>query len=385
MGLIRIMEIIFLLLLAASAFYHLFALYCVTEFFGRRETGPAEASFGPISILKPLKGMDPEFRENLRSFCAQDYPEYEILLGFGDSADSAIPRAREIAKECAGSDVRVIITERALGENRKVSNLNGLAGSARYPLLAINDSDMRVDASYLKWVVAEYVSEANVGMVTSLYKISDPGSLGTALESLTIALDFIPSVLVARRTEGVTFGLGASMLISKKSLDEIGGFAAIADYIADDYQLGNRLWKKGYKIIISREVLETVAGRMGFRDYMTHQIRWARTYRASRPKGFIGSGITHLFPIALIFLIFQGPSAIALLTLGGAIVLRYATAYLLYKKVIRSRGWLKWLPLLPIKDIMSAVVWAWTFTGRKIRWRGRRFRILKDGRMESID
>ncbi len=385
MTIIRIIEIIFLLLLASSVFYHLFAMYCIVEFFGRIETRPAKPSFGPVSVLKPLKGMDPEFRENLKSFCAQDYPEYEILLGFGDSGDSAVPRARELAGESGGSDVRVIISEKALGANRKVSNLHGLAESARYPLLAINDSDMRVDASYLKRIVSEYQGEANVGMVTSLYKISDPGSLGTALESLTIALDFIPSVLVARRTEGVTFGLGASMLVSKKSLDETGGFAAIADYIADDYQLGNRLWKKGYKIIISGRVLETVVGRMSFKDYLTHQIRWARTYRASRPKGFIGSGITHLFPIALIFLIFRGPSAMALLALGGAVALRYATAYLLYKKVIRARGWLKWLPLLPLKDILSAVIWAWTFTGRKIWWRGRRYRILKDGRMESID
>jgi ceramide glucosyltransferase len=385
MTLLKIIEMIFLLLLAASVFYHLFALYCVVEFFGKRDTGPANASFGPVSVLKPLKGMATEFRENLRSFCAQDYPEYEILLGFGDSGDKAIPLARELAGSCAGSDVRVIISEKDLGANRKVSNLNGLAESAKYPLLAINDSDMRVDASYLKRIVSEYESEANVGMVTSLYKISGPRSLGTALESLTIALDFIPSVLVARRTEGVTFGLGASMLVSRKSLDEIGGFPAIADYIADDYQLGNRLWKKGYKIIISGQVLETVVGQMSFGDYLTHQMRWARTYRASRPKGFIGSGITHLFPIALLFLIFQGPSALALSALGGAAVLRFATAYLLYKKVIRSRGWLRWLPLLPIKDILSAGVWAWTFTGRTVRWRGARFRILNDGRMESID
>lgn len=382
---VEIIKIIILLLLICSGLYHLFALYCVMEFFGRKETEPANASFGPVSVLKPLKGMDPEFRENLRSFCAQDYPEYEILLGFADSGDDAIPRARELAKECTGSDIKVIISGKDLGANRKVSNLHGLAESARYPLLAINDSDMRVEASYLKRIVAEYNSEANVGMVTSLYKISDPGSVGTALESLTIALDFIPSVLVARRTEGVTFGLGASMLISKKSLEEIGGFSAIADYIADDYQLGNRLWKKGYKIIISGLVLETVVGRMSVRDYLTHQIRWARTYRASRPKGFIGSGITHLFPLALLFLILEGPSAPALIILGGAVGLRYATAYVLHKKVIRSQSWLKWLVLLPLKDILCAGVWAWTFTGRKIWWRGRRYRILKDGRMRCIE
>ncbi len=381
----EIIKIILLLLLVSSGLYHLFALYCVMEFFGRKESDAADASYEPVSVLKPLKGMDPEFGENLKSFCAQDYPEYEILLGFGDPGDDANTGARELAGPSRGRDVRAIVSARNLGANRKVSNLQGLAESARYPLLAISDSDMRVVAEYLKRNVAEYHSEKNVGMVTSLYKISDPESFGTALESLTIALDFIPSCLVARRIEGVTFGLGASMLISKKSLEEIGGFPAIADFIADDYQLGNRLWKKGYKIIISGLVIETVAGRMSFADYLTHQIRWARTYRASRPKGFIGSGITHVFLLALLFLILKGPTPLALSALGAGLALRYATAYVLYRKVIRSRSWLKWLVLLPLKDILSAGVWAWTFTSRKVWWRGRRYGILKDGRMKGLD
>ncbi len=374
-------KIILLLLLASSLLYHLFALYCVAEFFGRNDAPPG-AGLEPVSILKPLKGMDPGFEENLKSFCSQDYPEYEILLGFGEPEDEAVGRAQELAAGCGGK-ARVVVSEKNLGANRKVSNLAGLAEAARHGLLAISDSDMRVEGSYLKTIVAEHASMENVGMVTSMYKISNPASTGAALESLSIALDFIPSVLVARRIEGVTFGLGASMLVSKKALEEIGGFQAIADFIADDYQLGNRLWKKGYRIIISRLVLETVAGRMSLSDYAARQLRWSRTYRASRPKGFIGAGVTHLVFLSALFLVLEGPTGLAVSVAALAAAVRCATALVIYRKVIRSRGWLKWLALLPLKDLLGAGIWAWTFTGRKVRWRGRRFRILNDGRMEE--
>ncbi len=379
-----ILAILILLVLCAGC-YHLFSLYSVWEFFRKERKEALPPYHIPVSIVKPLKGIDPGFEENLRTFCEQDYPEYEVLFGFSDPADDAIPRVNGMAATLPGCNVRTVIGTGRPSVNRKVSNLEGLVESARHPILAISDSDMRVDRSYLGRSMAEYCSARNVGLVTSLYKISNPESIGAALESLTIALDFIPSVLVARRLEGVTFGLGASLVLSKKALEEIGGFAAIGDYLADDYQLGNRLWKRGYSIVLSRHVIENVAGPMSVADFCRHQLRWARTYRASRPKGFAGYGITHMVPFSLLLLVAEGPTDLSLSVLGSAVMVRYVLAYVLHRKVIHSRQWLKWLVLVPIKDILGFGIWAWSFTSRTVSWRGSKYRILKHGKIRQTE
>lgn len=332
----------------------------------------------PVSVLKPVKGLDPHFRENIESFRCQDYPQYEVLLGFTEEDDEAVKVAREIAGQ-AGEGVRVVVSHEDMGMNLKVSNLQGLLKEARYPVLVISDSDMRVNEDYLKTIVREYQSEPGVGLVTSLYKISDPATAGTAIESLTIALDFIPSVLVAREIEGMTFALGASMLLSKDAIEEMGGFGTISDYLADDYQIGNRLSKKGHKIILSGYILEDVVGEMTFRQYFVHQLRWARTYKASRPWGFFGYGITHIFPLSLLFFGLAGPTALSLSVLSLTLFLRLAMAAAAHRYVIRSRRWLRWLYLLPLKDVSAFIIWIWSFAGRKVFWRGTSYTIGKGG------
>jgi ceramide glucosyltransferase len=379
MVLSEFMEIILIVLIISAGIYNLFSLFCVLDFFGPKRQELKDLPHIPVSIMKPIKGIDPEIRENLESFCRQDYPEYEVLLGFTELTDNAITVARDIAALHPDCNVRIITSKKNLGANQKVSNLQGIFEAANYPLIAISDSDMRVDPCYLRKIVVEYYSNKNVGLITSLYKISNPASIGAALESLTVALDFIPSVLVARRLEGVTFGLGASMLLSKKALEDIGGLSVIADYLADDYQIGNRLWKKGYKIILSDYVIEDVAGNMTIAEYFIHQIRWARTYRACRPKGFLGYGITHIFPFSLLLLILQGLTTLPLLILSAVITLRLSLSFVLYKKVICSRKWLRWLVLIPVKDLLSFWIWLWSFLGSKVFWRGKYYRILKGG------
>jgi ceramide glucosyltransferase len=372
-------EIILIVLIISAGIYNLFSLFCVLEFFGLKRQELKNQPHIPVSIMKPIKGIDPEIRENLQSFCRQDYPEYEVLLGFTELNDNAITVAGDIAVLHPDCNVRIITSKKNLGANQKVSNLQGILDAANYPLIAISDSDMRVDPCYLRKIVGEYYSNKNVGLITSLYKISNPASIGAAMESLTVALDFIPSVLVARRLEGVTFGLGASMLLSKKALEDIGGLSVIADYLADDYQIGNRLWKKGYKIILSDYVIEDVAGNMTIAEYFIHQLRWARTYRACRPRGFLGYGITHIFPFSLLLLILQGPTTLPLLILSAVITLRLSLSFVLYKKVICSRKWLRWLVLIPVKDLLSFWIWLWSFLGSKVFWRGKYYKIVKGG------
>ncbi len=366
------------LIIAAGCGYSLYALICMSRFFSSSGESTGEMTHIPVSVLKPVKGLDPGFRDNVESFCRQDYPEYEVLLGFTDENDEAIKAAMEIARSVPGGKVRVVVSSERMGVNLKVSNLQGLLNSAKYLMLAISDSDMRVGKDYLTTIVREYQS-GNAGLVTSLYRISDPVSSGAALESLTIALDFIPSVLVARQLEGVTFGLGASMLLSKEAIGEIGGLKAIADYLADDYQIGNRLWRKGRRIILSKYIVEDIAGDMTVSDYLVHQLRWARTYRASRPWGFFGYGITHIFPLSLLLIAAGGPTACSLSALSAAIILRLLQAWAAHRYVIGSRGWLRWLYLLPVKDVCAFAIWAWSFAGRKVRWRGASYQIGKGG------
>jgi ceramide glucosyltransferase len=367
-------------LVIAGAIYNIFAFFCVAEFFSGRRRVPEEILCPPVSILKPVKGLDPGFRTNIESFCRQDYPEYEVLIGFVGEDDEAMAEARAISDAYPGK-VRVVTTREKIGTNEKVSNLRGLIGAATYPLVAVSDSDMKVEEHYLRTIVREYLMEDKVGLVTSPYRISTPATAAAAFESLAIAVDFIPSVLVARRLEGITFGLGASMLFSSEALAHAGGLDPVADYLADDYQIGNRLAKAGYRIVLSRYIIEDVAGEMDLASHLSHQVRWARTYRASRPKGFFAYGITHLFFFACLFLFLQGFTAIGLSVVFVSLALRFLLAVLAYKKVIRRKSWLKWLCLLPVRDLLAFGIWAWSFTGRKVFWRGSYYRVDRGGKI----
>ncbi len=369
-------------LTAASIAYSVIALYCVWDFFGKKKDHAHLLIYEPVSVIKPIKGIGKDFKENVGTFCDQDYPEYEVLLGVTNDADDR-NAAKEISSIPAGNKIRKVKSTEQRGANRKVSNLIGLLQSAKYDLLAISDSDMRADSEYLRKITTEYAAEKNTGLVTCLYKISDPPSVGAALESLSIALDFIPSVLIARKLEGVTFGLGATLLVSQKTIEEIGGMASIADYLADDYQIGNRLWQRGYKIVLSNVVIENVVGPMSFAEYFSHQLRWSRTCRVSRPYGYAGYGITHLFVLSLFCLAVSGFSPLAVSLLIAAQFLRYCLAALLHRLVIPSRKWRRWLVLLPVKDVLSFVIWVWSFVGNKITWKGIPYRILRDGRIKE--
>jgi len=380
---IKVIEIALILIVLAGNIYAILSIFVVLQFF-RPKKDNLKLSPVPVSVIKPLRGTDPELRDNIESFCRQDYLKYELLLGFSEPSDSAIIEAREMAESLHDCNIRIVVSSKDIGANRKVSNLQGLFEAAKYPLLVVSDSDMRVGVDYLKKIVAEYQSAERVGLVTCLYKISEPKSLGAAFESLNIALDFIPSVIVARRLEGITFGLGASMIVSKGALESIGGFPVLAEYLADDYQLGNRLWKKGFKNVLSDYVIEDVVGRMSLSEHIAHQLRWARTNRASRPKGFLGYGITHVLPFSVLFVIVRGPDPIALSILVFTIFMRVSLAIVLLQKVIRKRRWIKWLILLPVKDFLSFGIWIWSFLGTKVSWRGERYEIFKGGKIKRV-
>jgi ceramide glucosyltransferase len=369
------------LLVLAGIFYTCFSPLCVLRFFhGRQPMERASDQYPPVSVLKPVKGLDASCSDNLSTLCGLDYPCYEVLFGLRDRNDSALPIIRRLI-ETTGGRARLVLTEDrgAAGANDKMLNCAGLAEESKYPLLVLTDSDMAVGKDFLWKIVGEYLNLKEPGMVTCLYKTTKPLSPGSALESLAIAVDSVPSVLVARRLEGVRFGLGAPMLFSKAALDDIGGFIPIAQYLADDYQLGFRVSQSGRRNELSRHVLGNDPGKMTVADHAIHQMRWARTQRASRPKGFLGYGITHTFVLSLL-LIAAAPGRWSLALALLALALRYSLAIAIYTKVIQASSWLKWLSLLPFRDCLVFLIWLWSFAGSDAWWRGSRFTVRRGGK-----
>ncbi len=377
-------ETALILVIVLGSAYHLLSLFCVVSFFRRKESvrEPADSEYPPVSILKPMKGVDAGWRRNVDSFLAQEYPEYEILFGFNDPADEGIAAASAVAQRDP-AQFKVIVDANRLGSNPKASTLDPLVREARYSLLLISDSDIRVDRQYLRSIVREYVLAGNAGTVTCLSKITRAVSTGAAMEMLTASADFIPSVMVARCLRGVSFGLGASMLLAKEQLAEIGGLAAYADFLAEDYQIGNVLSRRGYTNVLSRYVVENVVGKMSLRDYVVHQLRWARTYRACSPAGFTAYGISHVFLFSLCYVAVSGAASVSLLLAGGVLALRFALFLSVALLSPRRCAWGRWLWLLPLKELLSTGIWGWCFMGSRLHWRGNRYRLLKGGLMKK--
>ncbi len=242
----------------------------------------------PVSILKPLKGTDPDIYESFRSHCLQDYPEYEIIFGVSDPDDPAVASVQQLQREFPERSIRLVVCPNKLGANVKVSNLEQMLSAARYQHLLVNDSDIRVEPDYLRRIMAPLTDE-RVGMVTCLYRGVPAATLGSRLESLGISTDFCAGVLVARQLEGgLRFGLGSTLAFRRADLERIGGFKSIVDFLADDYELGRRIAGLGLQVVLSDVVVETHLPAYDLRGFLSHQLRWARGVRDSRAGGYIG-------------------------------------------------------------------------------------------------
>lgn len=351
---------------AASAAYQLVALIAA------RRNAPSPPGTAPISILKPVRGRDPRFAAAILSHATQDYPEFEILFGVRDSSDPAVAAIRALMAQYA--NVRLIITEDD-APNGKVGVLQALAREARYPLLLVNDSDIVVPAGYLR-AVAGPLSDPAVGLVTCLYRATGD-STAARMEALGIATDFAMGVLVARLLGDSAFALGSTMLFRAADLARIGGFAAIADYIADDYQLGLRIHRLGLRIELSPVVVETGLGAGSWGEVWRHQLRWSRTIRVSRPWGYCGFAATQTTFWALLALASGNwPVALAAMFLRYAAALR--TALVLGDSTVARRWW--WIPA---RDLFGTLVWVTALCGNQVEWRGQKLRLTPDGRIHG--
>lgn len=365
-----------LLLSAAPLAYYVAATIAALRFFTCERARGLPNYSPPASLLKPVRGVDFGSYENFASFCTQNYPEYEILFGVGHDADPAVPLIQQLIREFPQRRISLFIGAEQIGANRKVNMLERLAREARHDVLVLTDGDIRVAPNYLREVVAP-LNDRTAGAVTSFYRPIAEKNLGAELEAIGAASDFFAGVLMANWMEGITFALGASIVTTREWVAKIGGFAAIADMLADDYELGHRISKAGGRIVLCREAVWTMYPAQTARGFWQHQVRWARTVRLCRPLSFAGLIFTHGLPWALLVAIIAPAPWIADAYLLAYLVLRLTMAWTVGvwgvgDDVLRRKLW-----MVPLRDAIHFFVWLAGFASNRIHWGGEAFRMEK--------
>ena len=383
-------EAVLALLTLAGLAYLLLALWGARSFAHYWQRRMIAGEFAPdVTILKPVKGIDPRMYAGLASHCKQQYAgQYEIVFGVSSLDDPAVAEIERLRTEFPACSIRLVECRERLGTSGKVSNLVQMLHESRYDHVIINDSDILVSSRYLARVM-ECFSDPHVGMVTAPYvgrTAEKPPAmrLWSRLEALGISTDFFPGVLAARWLEGgIRFGLGSTLAMSKVSLAKAGGLEPLVEYLADDYEMGERIFKAGYRVELCGEVVETTVPAYDFRGFRDHQLRWARSTRDSRKLGYLGLGVTYALPWALMTCVASGFALWSFSLLSVVALARVAVALSIGIGVLGDGQVLRDLWLLPLRDFFGLGFWAWSFAGDTVVWRGELFRLRK-GRITSV-
>jgi ceramide glucosyltransferase len=371
------------LLALAGAAYFALCVWAAARF--RRQGNQASRiDFEPpVSIMKSLKGLDPQMYAAFRSHCLLDYAEYELLFGVSDPNEPALKLVARLQHEFPNRRIRVIQCPKTLGLNGKVSTLAQMLSQAKYEHILINDSDIVAPPHYLRRVMRPFADE-RVGMVTSLYRGLAGKTLSSKLEALGLSTDFMGGVLVAREMEGgVRFALGATMATTKRMLREIDGLESLVDYLGDDYELGVRTAAKGYTVELSNIVVETAMPDYNFGGFWSHQLRWARNVRDRRPAQYFGLIVTFGLAWGVLAVLVQPQLWWTWMALAIVALFRLMAAVAIGRGVLSDPGVVRNLWLLPLRDFMALAVWFASFAGNQIVWRGLKFRV-KNGKLEKI-
>ena len=385
--LLFILRVLFALLTVAGMGYYVAALLAGRRF--RHSSAQAQTSFAPpVTILKSLKGLDPGMLAAFRSHCIQSYEgPVQMLFGVSSMEDPAVEAVRALQAEFPQCDIELHHCPERLGSNGKISTLVQLVRHARFDFLLINDSDITVSPTYLERVMncfAPVEGMAEVGLVSALYRGRAQGSLASYFESIGISTDFQAGVLLSNWLEGgLHYGLGSTLAARRSALEQIGGLTALVDQLADDYEMGARIDKAGYRLVLSPEIVETSIPAYSWRAYLDHQLRWARTVRDARPGGYIGLAFTYGTAWALLLMLLAAfaPWSVGLWVVSFLLRLVVALSIgegILGDRQVRSCRW-----LLPLRDLTMLGIWIAGFCGNTILWRGQRFRLRK-GRLEAL-
>lgn len=342
-----------------------------------------EASLPPVSVLKPVHGMEPHLSDNLESFFRQNYPNFEIIIGARDANNEALRVAQQVRARYPDVKSKVVLSGPPAWPSAKVFSLDKMIGASSNSHFIISDSDVLVKPDFLRQVIPPLL-DSRVGLVTCLYRGIPANDFWSLLEGLGMSVEMPSGVLVADMMEGMRFALGAAMAVRRDALDAIGGIASTADYYSDDFVLGNEVWAAGYKVLLSHEIVGHVLLPRTLKQTFGDQLRWMKSTRYSRPKGHVGTGLTYAMPFGVLGLI----SAAGLGHLSWGIAL-LAAAYL--NRVIQSVsvGWgvirdtraLKYAWLYPLRDLMGFSFWARSFTSSHFSWRGEIYQFVEGGKI----
>jgi len=333
----------------------------------------------PVSICKPLFGADDGLEENLRSFFQQDYPAFELLLAVNREEDNGTKIARKLMAEFPHVAAQLVVTGESPRPNGKVFSLQQMLLHAKYDILVMADSDIRVTHEMTR-VLASELMDASIGLVTCPYRAIPGGSFWSHLEAIGMNTEFLGGVLVARLLSGMDFALGCTLAVRRSALQGIGGLEALEDYLAEDFMMGKLVEQSGRRVILSSYVIEHRIGSQSFAANLRHRLRWARSTRRSRPWGYVGEVFTNPLPLALCLwavLPASWPFVVAVITFRAGAA--YAVASCVLNDPLTRRAFY----LVPLQDIFSFVTWIAGFFGNTIEWRGQRHVVLPDGKFQS--
>jgi ceramide glucosyltransferase len=333
--------------------------------------------------LVPLYGADFNAYENYARLCRQDYPEYQIVFGVRDSGDSSIPIVQKLIEDFPNRDIALVISDKTIGQNLKVSNLQNMLAAVKHDRIVILDSDIRVGPNHLRKSMAP-LTDARVGLVTCLYRAAEAPDFGARLEAVGITAEFAAGVLMAWMLEGVKFALGSTMATTRARLESIGGFPALADYLADDFMLGTLIAEAGYEVRLSDHIVETAMHPVGLSGMLRHQLRWARSTRISRPAGYLGLILTYGTALALLNVSFDLASAFSLILLAITLALRLTMGWLIGVHWLHDKTLKKYFWIVPVRDLLSFLIWCFSWVGRRVEWRGQVFEVERDGKMVRV-
>ena len=365
-------------------------VYCVLTVVAARRylaiSPPALEALPPVSVLKPLCGKDDRLEENLRSFFTQDYPDYEILFAVHQAADPAVAVVNKVSREFPyGPRVHLIETGDPTAPNAKAHSLGHLVARAQHSILVMSDSDVFVPPNLLRRIAAEFqtaeLKKTGVGVVTCPYRAVPGQGFWSRLEAIGMNTEFLAGVLVSWLVQEMDFALGPTLAARREVIEAMGGFAELGHYLAEDFVIGNRAPRLGYRVVLSSCVIEHRIGSQTFKGNLQHRLRWARSTRRSRPAGYWGQIFTNPLPLALLLWL-AAPKLwplVAVTALFRALA-AWSTAHWVLHDPLTSRRW--WL--IPVQDAMSASIWVAGFFGNTIDWRGRRFKLLRDGRFRFV-
>jgi ceramide glucosyltransferase len=355
----------------------------------RRPDAPAslKTALPAVTMLKPLYGLEPNLESNLRSFFVQDYPRFELIFGARDLNDPALALVRALHREYPQVKAKIVTSGPPDRPNAKICSLEKMCEAASTEYLVISDSDVHVNRNYLREVVRPLL-DPKVGLVTCLYRGVPTGGAWSALEAMGMSVEMTSGVVVADMLEGMRFALGPTMAVRRDALERVGGMAPLANYLADDYVLGQRVFEAGYLVVLSRHVIDHLVIGRTFKASVSHQIRWMKSTRFSRPAGHIGAGLTYAMPFGLVgmlaALLVQKPW-LAACFLGWAILNRMMLAVTSGWLVVRDARALKYCWLYPLRDFTGFCFWCASFFGNTILWRGgERYRLQYGGKMVRI-